>query len=186
MNKDYLPLVNELRGPLSEYRIMADDLDMKTLNKCKKILSAVNDIKMERKDCEDTLSSLEINFKTIEGRTGIDRKSLAENDVYRLIITTAKTNKEAKTEKRIQELSLELEQYKKWEKDLEDTKQQQMAINIKYATSEQDKEDLKREWDITKESLQQANEKILKLEKENMKLRQVLESYQGQFTVSKS
>ena len=154
---------------------------MKTLNKCKPILTAIESIKVERKAAEDTLLSLEVNFKSIADRTGIDRKSLAENDVYRQIITSVKTTREAKTDKRVAALSLELEQYKKMEADVDAIKEQQMALNLKLASAEQDKDDLRREWDVTKESLQQANEKIEKQEKENMKLRHTLEIYQGAY-----
>ena len=181
MNPDYLPLLNELREPLKKYGINADDLGMKTLNKCKPILAAIESIMTERKAAEDALLSLEINFKSIADRTGIDRKSLAENEVYRQIITSVKTTKEAKTDKRVAALSLELEQYKKMEIDVKAIKEQQMDLNRKYATAEQEKADLRREWNVTKDSLQQAKEKIEKLEKENRALRHTLEVYQGAY-----
>ncbi|MBQ7421478.1 MAG: hypothetical protein IJV27_04990 [Prevotella sp.] len=181
MNPDYKPLLNELRVPLKEYGINADDLGMKTLNKCKPILAAIESIKAERKAAENTLLSLEITFKSVADRTGIDRKSLAENEIYRHIIESVKTTREARTDKRIAALSLQLEQYKKMESDIGAIKEHQMDLNRKYATAEQDKADLRREWDVTKDCLQQANEKIEKLEKENMNLRHTLEAYQGAY-----
>ena len=181
MNPDYIPLLNELRGPLKEYGIMADDLGMKTLNKCKVILAAVEAIKAERTAHETALLSLEISFKSVGERTGIDRKSLAENEVYRAIIESTRTTREARIDKTIAALTLELEQYKKMEADVEAVKERQMELNRLYASAEQDKAELQRDWDVTKESLQQANEKIDKLEKENIKLRRTLEAYQGMY-----
>lgn len=181
MNPDYIPLLNELRGPLKEYGIIADDLGMKTLNKCKIILSGVESIKAERKAHEDALVSLEISFKNVGERTGIDRKSLAENEVYRRIIDSARTTREAKIDMTIANLTLELEQYKKMEADVEAVKEKQMDLNRKYAMAEQDKAELQRDLDVTKESLQQANEKIDKMEKENNKLRHTLEAYKGMY-----
>ena len=181
MDPEYLTLVNELREPLKQYGILADDLDTKTLKKCRIILAAIKDIKAERMIHEEALKPLQINFMTIERRTGINHKSLSENDVYNQIITSDKTEKEEKTDKRIASLSLELAKYKKMEADVDDVKKQQLALNKKYAEAEQEKTDLKREWGITQESLQQANEKIDKLEKENMKLRHIIESYSGMY-----
>lgn len=185
MNPDYIPLLNELRGPLKEYGIMADDLGMKTLNKCKVILAAVENIKAERIAHENSLLSLEISFKSVGERTGIDRKSLAENEVYRTIIESARTTREARVDKTIAALKLELEQYKKMEADVEAVKERQMELNRLYASAEQDKAELQRDWDVTKESLQQANEKIDKLQKENAKLRRTLEAYQGMYPCEK-
>ena len=186
MNPNYIPLLNELREPLKQYGIMADDLDMKTLNKCKPILAAIESIMAERKAHEEALLSLEISFKNIGEHTGIDRKSLAENEIYRKIISSAKTTKEARIDKTIAALSHELEQYKKMEADVEAIKTQQMDLNIKYAMVEQDKTAIQRDRDTVKEALQQANEKIDKLEKENIKYRHALEAYQNMYPSGKN
>ncbi len=184
MDPNYENLLNELRSPLKEYGVNADDLGMKTLNKCKPILAAIEAIKAERKAAEDRLLSLEISFNSIADRTGIDRKSLAENEIYRRLILSAKTAREERVDKRIKTLSLELEQYKRMEADVEATIQRQMDLNRKYAVAETEKVNLQQEYEIIQKRLDEANKTIGELQKENMNLNRVIS--QNRLTYNKN
>jgi len=186
MDKNYLMLLNKLREPLGNLGILVDDLDTKTLNKCSRILPAIEAIVAERRDHEKALERLVVSFVSIGEKTGIDRKSLAENPVYRKIIESFKTVREAMHDKEVERLTLELERYKKIEADVVEIKAKQMEINLKYAEAVQGKEDAESEWSLTKESLQQANERIKDLEKENMKLLKILEAYKGLYPTPKA
>lgn len=53
------------------------------------------------------------------------------------------------THKTIAALKLELEQYKKMEADVEAMKERQMELNRLYASAEQDKAELQRDWNLS-------------------------------------
>ncbi|MBR0247005.1 MAG: hypothetical protein IJQ61_11095 [Bacteroidales bacterium] len=53
------------------------------------------------------------------------------------------------THKTIAALKLKLEQYKKMEADVEAVKERQMDLNRLYASAEQDKAELQRDWNLS-------------------------------------
>ena len=170
-NKEYLELVKRLSGPLAAYCIDANDLDTKTLNNCDKLLKGIAVIAEKRDEHLDALKHLTYSFENIAEACGMNRRTLSENETYSKIISFHYEGYAARTNDEIRELRIQLDKYKKNEKDMEEKLNASLSVKTKLAFAEAEKERLRREKEYAEEDLakekkekEEAQRRLLELQ----------------------
>lgn len=170
-NKDYNELAKRMNEPLSNYGINAYDLDTKTLNNCDKLLKGIASITEKRNEHFNALKKLTYTFENIAEASGLNRRTLSENETYSKIIADYYEGYDTRTNEEIRDLRIKLEKYRKNEEDQEKklrataTIQERMALlqaeTIRY---KREKEEAEEERDKEKKEKLEAQKRLAELE----------------------